>query len=209
MSLRLFTDDVLFLQRLLKAQGLYGAGLDGIWGPVTEAGATRFQALSLQIRERHRTFDLRSEAQISTLLLTAQAKARAFLARVLDAGIIARIISGTRRYEEQNRLFRRGRYGNAGPVVTNARGGQSLHNFGLAWDIGVFGTDGSYLTVPEPYERAAEAGLVEGLEWGGHNPRFVDRPHFHLETGLGVAELRARFEAGVAYAPAAEAVDAP
>lgn len=206
MSLRLFTDDVLFLQRLLRAQGLYGSELDGIWGPITEAGATRFQSLSLQLRERYRAFDLRSEAQISTLLLTAQERARGFLSRVLDAGIIARIISGTRSYEEQNRLFRRGRYGNAGPIVTNARGGRSLHNFGLAWDIGVFGPDGSYLTAPEPYDRAAEAGLADGLEWGGHNRRFVDRPHFHLATRLGVAELRARFEAGVAYTPAPEAV---
>ena len=42
--------------------------------------------------------------------------------KVLDAGINAKIISGTRTYAEQNNLFRQGRFGNPGPIVTKAKG---------------------------------------------------------------------------------------
>ena len=41
-------------------------------------------------------------------------------------------------YTEQNDLYKRGSFGNPPPKVTNARGGQSNHNFGIAWDGGVF-----------------------------------------------------------------------
>ena len=40
MSSPLFADDVLFLQRLLKAQGLYTDKLDGDWEPHTEKAVT-------------------------------------------------------------------------------------------------------------------------------------------------------------------------
>ncbi|MEO8506247.1 MAG: hypothetical protein ABI593_01300 [Betaproteobacteria bacterium] len=38
----------------------------------------------------------------------------------------------------QDAPYRQGRLGNPGPRVTNARDGQSNHNFGIAWDIGIF-----------------------------------------------------------------------
>jgi D-alanyl-D-alanine carboxypeptidase. len=52
--------------------------------------------------------DSRTEANIATLLPEAQEWARAFMQRVLAAGIGARIISGTRTYEEQNDLYAMG-----------------------------------------------------------------------------------------------------
>lgn len=199
MSRRLFEGDVLFAQRLLKAQGLYAGRLDGRWGPRTDAASAEFERRGVALREEMRTFDTRSEAQLLTLLLPAQRAARAMLARVIDAGFRVRVLSGTRAYAEQNALFRRGRYGNAGPVVTNARGGQSLHNFGIAWDIGLFARDGAYLQDGGIYEDAARVALDASLEWGGDNARFVDRPHYQLRVGLSVAEVRRRFEAGRAY----------
>lgn len=203
MSLRLFPDDVLFTQRLLKVQGLYAGRLDGVWGAQTERAVVEFDRRADTLRDASRTFDTRSEAQLGTLLLVAQSVARAFLSRVLDAGLQARLISGTRSYAEQNALFRRGRYGNAGPVVTNARGGQSLHNFGVAWDIGLFEVQGRYLRDGRAYADAARAGHLQGMEWGGDNPRFVDRPHYQLHLGLALAEVRRRFESGRSFLPAA------
>lgn len=199
MSQRLFEGDVLFNQRLLKVQGLYTGRLDGRWGPLTEQAARAFEQASVAIRREAGDFDARSEAQLTTLLLPAQDAARRFLARVLEAGLHVRILSGTRSYAEQNALFRRGRYGNAGPVVTNARGGQSLHNFGVAWDIGLFDARGRYRQDGASYDRAAEAGMDARLEWGGDNPRFVDRPHYQLRLELPIAEIRRRFESGRAY----------
>ncbi|HEY5804156.1 MAG TPA: M15 family metallopeptidase [Lysobacter sp.] len=199
MSQRLFPDDVLFTQRLLRAQSLYAGRLDGRWGPLTEAASLEFERQTDAIRSQSREFDARSEVQLLTLLLPAQRAARASLSRMIDAGLRARILSGTRSYAEQNALFRRGRYGNPGPVVTNARGGQSMHNFGAGWDIGLFDANGRYLQTAAPYDTAAAMGVGDGLEWGGHNKRFVDRPHYQLRLGLAVAEVRRRFEAGRPY----------
>jgi len=202
MSLSLASDDVLFLQRLWRAEGLYKGKLDGEWGPQTEAAQGAFESESRRIETLEGSFDTRSEANIHTLCLRAQREARRFLARVLGAGLRVRIISGTRSYAEQDRLYRQGRFGNPGRVVTNAEAGESNHNFGLAWDIGVFTATGGYLPDGPEYDRAAVLGLAPGLapgvEWGGNWQRLVDKPHYQLATGIGLADLRTRFEAGSA-----------
>jgi len=196
MSARLFADDVLFFQRLLKSEGLYTKELDGIWDPYTEKAANDFEALSDLLREEIMAFDFRTEKNIRTLSLSAQKQARIFMKKVLTAGIKAKIISGSRTYAEQNRLFRQGRYGNPGPVITNARGGRSNHNFGIAWDIGIFTETGGYITEGAAYDKAAKAGMSEDLEWGGDWPGFVDKPHYQLKLGITLAMLRDKFENG-------------
>lgn len=199
MSAPLFAADVLFFQRLLRAEGLYLADLDGDWGPKTEAAAAKFDQQSNAIKLAVGEFDQRSERNILTLSLKTQRLAREYLARVLAGGLRARIISGTRTYAEQNALYKQGRFGNPGDRVTNARGGESNHNFCVAFDIGIFTASGGYLQEGIEYTQAANLGLVgsgTGLEWGGHWQKFVDRPHYQLRTGLSVAALRAQFEAG-------------
>ena len=199
MSAPLFAGDVLFFQRLLRADGFYKDDLDGDWGPKTEQAARDFDAAAQQIRSQARVFDTRSEGCILTLSIAAQRHARQFLGRVLDGGVLARIISGTRTYAEQDALFRKGRFGNPGPKVTNARGGQSNHNFGVAWDIGIFTASGGYLGEGPGYDEAAALGLpADGgaVEWGGDWSSFVDRPHYQLALGLSVTHLRQRFEEG-------------
>jgi peptidoglycan L-alanyl-D-glutamate endopeptidase CwlK len=111
-----------------------------------------------------------------------------------------RIISGTRTYAEQDALYKRR------PKVTNARGGQSNHNFGIAWDVGIF-DNGKYYEGKTKKEDQAYAELgkyikasVSGLEWGGDWKRFVDMPHYQLATGRSVAQVRASLEKGKAYA---------
>lgn len=198
MSAPLFGGDVLFHQRLLKAARLYPGALDGKWGPLTDRAFADFAAASDDLAARLGRFDPRSEGQIASLQLSAQRAARTFLRRTRAAGLDARVISATRSYTEQNRLFRRGRHGRPGTRVTNARGGQSNHNFAIAWDIGLFEA-GAYLTGTAAYERAARAGLVDELEWGGTWRTFRDPPHYQLANGLGMTQTRALFEAGEIY----------
>jgi peptidoglycan L-alanyl-D-glutamate endopeptidase CwlK len=198
MSGRLFEDDVVFLQRLLKSTGFYNGKIDGVWGKKTDAGVEAFEARFRDIREALGELDLRSESNLHTLHPRAQETARIFIRKVLDAGITVRIISGTRTYAEQNALFRIGRFGDPRAKVTNSRGGQSNHNFGIAWDVGVF-KEGKYLTDSPLYTTAAEKGLFEGLEWGGHWTTFKDRPHYQVATGLSIDTVRERFERGEAY----------
>jgi peptidoglycan L-alanyl-D-glutamate endopeptidase CwlK len=203
MSDRLFEDDVTFLQRLLKSGGLYTDTIDGIWGEHTDAAVNAFEARSAQIAASLGTFDARTERNIQTLHLKAQEAARACMNALRVAGINARIISGTRTYTEQNALYRKGRFGNPPPKVTKARGGQSNHNFGIAWDIGIFTQNGAYLPESPLYHQAGTTALaagIIGLEWGGNWTGFVDQPHYQLATtGLSLSQVQQRFELGQAY----------
>jgi peptidoglycan L-alanyl-D-glutamate endopeptidase CwlK len=196
MSLTLAHDDVLFLQRLLRAEDLYRGELDGDWGTQTEAAQTAFEARAHRIAQEEGSFDPRSETSLHSLSLRAQREARRFMQRLAQAGVRARIISGTRTYAEQDRLYRQGRFGNPGPVVTNARAGHSNHNFGLAWDIGIFTADGGYVKDGPEYDRAARAGLAPGLEWGGNWRALADKPHYQVATRVELAALRTMFETG-------------
>ena len=108
------------------------------------------------------------------------------------------MISGTRTYEEQNALYEQGRT-KPGRVVTNARGGYSNHNFGIAFDIGVF-EGGRYLGESPAYKAVGAIGMKLGLEWGGNWKSIQDEPHFQLRPAWArelserdmLAELRAR-----------------
>ena len=196
MSDRLFANDVLFLQRLLSCCGLYTDTLDGDYGKHTGEAEAAFDAKCQAIAQSEGAFDARSERNIRSLQLVSQPLARRSLKAFKAAGLDARIISGTRDYAEQNALFRQGRFGNPGPVVTKARGGQSWHNFGLAWDIGLF-EGGKYVTAEPKYRQAAAHGKVAGLEWGGDWKTFPDVPHYQVgAAGRTISGARVRFEAG-------------
>ncbi len=199
MSARLFPDDVLFFQRLLRSEGLYTYELDGIWGPFTEKASNEFEAQADLLKMEIMEFDFRTEKNIRTLALSAQKESRVFMKKIVAAGVKAKIISGSRTYAEQNQLFRQGRYGNPGPIVTNVRGGRSNHNFGIAWDIGIFTETGGYVTEGAAYDRAAEAGMAETIEWGGDWVSFVDKPHYQLKLGVSLAQIREKFETGESF----------
>lgn len=144
------------------------------------------------------TFDSRTEANIATLIPAARAKAREFMQAAIAAmdarGVQVRMISGNRTYAEQNVLYAQGRT-KPGSRVTNARGGYSNHNFGIAWDIGLF-KGGKYLEESPLYRECGRIGERLGLEWGGSWKSFQDEPHFNLKTGLTMAQMRDRVAAG-------------
>lgn len=197
MSQQLFKDDVLFYQRLLSCAGLYTDVLDGIWGDNTDTADKAFNALGDTIANNLGKFDHRTELNIRGMRPAAQELARKSLKKLIATGVDARIISGTRGYAEQNALFRQGRFGNPGPVVTNARGGYSWHNFGLAWDIGIFSSTGKYQTGSGPYNAASAHAKIPGLQWGGDWSSFKDPPHYQaIPAGQSISQARNYFEAG-------------
>lgn len=73
-------------------------------------------------------------------------------------------------------------------IVTNARGGRSNHNFGIAFDIGVFDAQGHYFDESPAYGVVGPLGEALGLEWGGRWVSFKDRPHYQLRPAWA-AEL--------------------
>jgi len=127
-------------------------------------------------------YDDRSEVQLATLHPEVAKVARAFLGAAkgiaAKAGCDVRVISGTRSYMEQDALYSKGRT-TAGKKVTNAPAGFSNHNFGLAWDIGIF-RGKEYCGEHPLYRELGVLGRSLGLEWGGDWKTIVDEPHFQF-----------------------------
>lgn len=92
-----------------------------------------------------------------------------------------------RTFAHQDQLYAQGRT-EPGPRVTNARGGQSWHNYGLGADV-VFSTANGQPSWPENgnWTRYGEIAESYGLTWGGRwrNP---DRPHVEYHPGFGAGD---------------------
>src|SRR5205085_10929340 len=115
---------------------------------------------------------------IASLVPEIQDTARTLVRMAAETGITIKIISGLRTYEEQDALFAQGRT-TPGDRVTNARGGFSNHNFGLAFDVGIF-EDGKYVEESPDYKTVGQIGKSLGLAWGGDWKSIQDEPHFEL-----------------------------
>lgn len=149
-------------------------------------------------------FDARTEKNLATLVPAAEARARKFLRLAIpfalkNGNAEVRVISGRRTYAEQDALYAQGRT-KPGARVTNARGGQSNHNFGLAFDIGIFKRRGilpaKYLGDSAMYIMLGRFAAECGLEWGGDWHSIKDYPHYELATGKSLAELDKIFRRG-------------
>ena len=145
------------------------------------------------------TLDKKAQPLFAPFIEAAEA-----LAATLGCEYIA--ISGNRTFAEQDKLFEKGRtippIGKA-HIVTNARGGQSNHNFGIALDFGVF-KDKRYLDDGTKAEKSVASGVhrsvaeklakKHGIEWGGNWISLKDEPHFEIETGLTLEQKRDRLK---------------
>lgn len=107
--------------------------------------------------------------------------------RKLPKGVRLRFTHTLRTNSEQDGLYAQGRT-KPGKIVTNAKGGQSIHNYGLAFDIvilldkdnnGTFET--ASFTVDKYWKQVAEFFKSKGFEWGGDWKSFKDYPHFEVK----------------------------
>ncbi len=119
------------------------------------------------------------------------------------AGLAILVTQGLRTWAEQDALYAKGR--TIAPIgkphiVTNAKGGQSWHNFGLAFDIVVLDSVGKadWDSSHPGWRKAADVGKSVGLEWGGDWKGFKDLPHFQYTGGLTLAECRELHAGGLA-----------
>ncbi|WP_160287310.1 M15 family metallopeptidase [Pseudomonas knackmussii] len=182
-------------------QQALGIDVDGRAGPQTWGAvyAKIVGPLPAEAEEANiSAVDPRSEALIATLLPEVRPYARALVQKATAAGIRIKVISALRTYEEQDKLYAQGRTA-PGTVVTNAKAGQSNHNFGIAFDVGVF-EGNKYLGDSPKYKAVGALGIELGLEWGGNWKSIVDQPHFQLRPTWAadmserdmLAELRRR-----------------
>ena len=145
------------------------------------------------------------------------------IAQALSGRAICRFSYTLRTYQEQDNLFALGRTkinpdGKSskkpmGNIVTNAKGGQSYHNFGLAFDIVLLkdsNGDGTFETASwetnVDFDKDGKADWQEvvtickqhGWAWGG-DWKFVDMPHFEKKFGFSVVDLNERVKQGKVF----------
>lgn len=97
-----------------------------------------------------------------------------------------RIAQGLRSFKEQEELYSIGRT-KPGKKITNARSGQSVHNYGLAVDICLIidGKTASWNTVKDwdndriaDWYECVRIFALHGWDWGGNWKTFKDLSHF-------------------------------
>ena len=104
----------------------------------------------------------------------------------LGKGVRLRFAYTSRTPEEQDKLYAQGRT-KPGKKVTNAKAGQSVHNYGFAVDICLIidGKVASWDTAKDwdndkiaDWYEVVKIFAKYGWEWGGNWKNFKDMPHF-------------------------------
>lgn len=124
--------------------------------------------------------------------LTADTKARAerHIAACKSAGIDLIVTSTYRDSESQAALYAQGRTA-PGRIVTNARPGESYHNYRIAYDV-VIVRNGKCVwdTNDSAWAVVGRLGEECGLEWAGRwKGKIKESAHFQL-PGYNLAKLK-------------------
>lgn len=114
-------------------------------------------------------------------------KVELWLKRLTKAGYSIVITEGYRSIEKQNELYAQGRT-KKGAIITNAKGGNSQHNFGIAVDFALnMDVDGDgdikddlWNDSKNHFEKIADIAKTVGLAWGGDWKSIKDKPHIYL-----------------------------
>jgi peptidoglycan LD-endopeptidase CwlK len=123
------------------------------------------------------------------------ARAARLLRIAKENGVNLLVTSTLRDHESQDALYAQGRTV-SGNRVTNARGGDSFHNYGLAFDVvpirfgkPVWGTSGEDAKL---WEYVGQLGELVGLQWAGRwQGGLREMAHFQDSGGLNIAQLKA------------------
>lgn len=134
--------------------------------------------------------DKASEERINKLHPSLRNEVKDIIKYINTQGINIRITQGFRNIAEQDALYAQGRT-KPGSIVTNAKGGSSFHNYGLAIDFCLLHKDGSVsFSITEDtdkdklkdWDEVVTAFKRFGWEHGDRG--YFDNPHFQKVYGL-------------------------
>jgi len=113
-----------------------------------------------------------------------------------EHGIDLLLTSTYRDDEAQTALYNQGRFGNPGRIVTNAKAGDSFHNWRCAYDVvPIVNGKPNWSTATKAdvmlWTQIGILGKLCGLEWAGDWKTFKEYPHFQWTNGLTIADFKA------------------
>ena len=129
--------------------------------------------------------------RISDLDPIVSAKCAMHMKLCRDAGIELMLTSTYRNKKAQDELYAQGRTA-PGRIVTNAKGGQSFHNYKVAYDVVPLVSGKAMWDIKHPsWHIVGGLGKAAGLDWAGDWKRFREFPHFQYTGGLTLADFQA------------------
>lgn len=126
---------------------------------------------------------------LSDLNPSVKVKAEAFLAACEKVGLDILIYCTYRSGAEQDGLYEQGRT-KPGAIVTNARAGESFHNWRCAFDFVPLGAGKPAWNDKALYLKAGIIAESVGLEWAGRwTGKLKETAHCQYSGGLSVRDL--------------------
>jgi peptidoglycan L-alanyl-D-glutamate endopeptidase CwlK len=125
------------------------------------------------------------------------------ICEALSGSAMCRFSHTLRTFAEQNVLYAQGRT-KPGKIVTNAKGGLSYHNYGMAIDIVLIANGAASWDIGKDFDADGKADWMEvvsifkqfgweaGIDW-----KFRDAPHFQKSLGYSVRQLVAMHQSGM------------
>lgn len=136
---------------------------------------------------------METSRNLMELFPAVRTRAEKFVEACRAEGIDLLVICTYRDDEAQDALYAQGRT-TKGARVTNARAGQSFHQFRVAMDVvplrngkPVWNTSGADGLL---WKRVGAIGKSFGFEWAGDWKTFKEYPHFQYTNGLTLEQLR-------------------
>lgn len=128
---------------------------------------------------------------LDDLIPEAKKRVQAFITACKFEGIDLLVTSTYRDNASQAALYAQGRT-SPGKVVTNAKAGQSFHNYRCAVDV-VPMRNGKPVwdSKDSVWQIIGKLGKEAGLEWAGDWKRFKEMAHFQYTGGKTLAQLQA------------------
>jgi peptidoglycan L-alanyl-D-glutamate endopeptidase CwlK len=117
-------------------------------------------------------------------------KCEDFITSCDKQGIDVLITSTYRDAESQNALYAQGRT-TPGAKVTNAKGGQSYHNWKVAFDFVPLVNGKAQWNDVALFTKCGEIAEKCGLEWAGRWVKFKELAHCQYTGGLKLADFQA------------------
>ena len=128
---------------------------------------------------------------LDELIPAAKERVEKFLSLCKENGIDLLVTSTYRDAESQQALYNQGRT-TEGKIVTNAKPGDSWHNWRCAVDVVPLVNGKAVWDTSNPvWAKVGELGKEAGLEWAGEWKSFKELAHFQFTGGLTLADLKA------------------